>query len=389
MKAEALTHHRHVLYGALVGGPGKSGDYKDAIDNYVNNEVADDYNAGYTALLCKMVSEYDCKTLADFPPIEEPDGPEFWIQANVNQESDSYTELKINAVNHSAWPARYIKDLSYNYYFDISEILDAGLTADDITVKIGYDEWAQAEIEGPTQYDGNIYFIKVKYSDGSVLAPIGKEQEKAELQVRIAIPDANKVWDPSNDYSREGLSNDSLDQTITENITMYDGDTLVWGTEPDGTKPAAPTAKPAPTVKPAETTKPTETPTAKPAETVKPTETPTAKPTETVKPTETPTAKPTETVKPTETPTAKPTETTKPTEGPNAQNDALLYGDLDGSGIIDITDLSKLSLYLLGDTKLDDKALLAADTEYDGTVDLSDLAKLRQYISKKITKIGK
>ena len=385
MKAEALTHHRHVLYGALVGGPGKSGDYKDAIDNYVNNEVADDYNAGYTALLCKMVSEYDCKTLADFPPIEEPDGPEFWIQANVNQESDSYTELKINAVNHSAWPARYIKDLSYNYYFDISEILDAGLTADDITVKIGYDEWAQAEIEGPAQYDGNIYFIKVKYSDGSVLAPIGKEQEKAELQVRIAIPDANKVWDPSNDYSREGLSNDSLDQTITENITMYDGDTLVWGTEPDGTKPAAPTAGPKadPTVKPTEKSDPTPSP----EPTATPTEDPTVKPTEKSDPAVSPepTVKPTEKTDPSPVPTVTPTEKNDPTTAP----DAIIYGDLDKSGIVDITDLSILSLYLLGDKKLGEDELERANTEYDSAVDLADLARLRQFLSKKVTKIGK
>ena len=236
MKDEAVKEHRHILYGALVGGPGNDGSYTDATDNYTNNEVADDYNAGYTALLCKMVSEYKCSTLKDFPPEEEPDGPEFYIQANINQQADSFTELKINAVNHSAWPARVISDLSYNYYFDLSEVFDAGLSADDVTVKIGYDEWSQAEALGPYQYKDNIYYIKIKYSDGSVLAPIGKEQEQAEIQVRISIPDQNKVWDSSNDYSIEGLTNDNQVQNITDKITMYDGDTLIWGTEPDGTK---------------------------------------------------------------------------------------------------------------------------------------------------------
>ena len=129
-----------------------------------------------------------------------------------------------------------ISDLSYNYYFDLSEVFDAGLSADDVTVKIGYDEWSQAEALGPYQYKDNIYYIKIKYSDGSVLAPIGKEQEQAEIQVRISIPDQNKVWDSSNDYSIEGLTNDNQVQNITDKITMYDGDTLIWGTEPDGTK---------------------------------------------------------------------------------------------------------------------------------------------------------
>lgn len=236
MKNEAVTEHRHTLYGALVGGPGNDGSYTDATDNYVNNEVADDYNAGYTALLCKMVSEYKCETLRDFPPEEQPDGPEFYIQANINQQADSFTELKINAVNHSAWPARVITDLSYNYYFDLSEVFEAGLTADDVTVKIGYDEWSQAETVGPLQYKDNIYYVKIKYKDGSVLAPIGKEQEQAEIQVRISVPDQNKIWDSSNDYSIEGLTNDNQNQNITDRITMYDGDTLIWGTEPDGTK---------------------------------------------------------------------------------------------------------------------------------------------------------
>ena len=37
----------HVLYGALVGGPGRNDDYQDKRSNYVNNEVACDYNAGF------------------------------------------------------------------------------------------------------------------------------------------------------------------------------------------------------------------------------------------------------------------------------------------------------------------------------------------------------
>ena len=37
----------HTLYGALVGGPDQSDRYTDARDNYVNNEVACDYNAGF------------------------------------------------------------------------------------------------------------------------------------------------------------------------------------------------------------------------------------------------------------------------------------------------------------------------------------------------------
>nr|KAG5691513.1 hypothetical protein BaRGS_017726 [Batillaria attramentaria] len=37
----------HTLYGALVGGPGKHDDYTDDRKDYVHNEVACDYNAGF------------------------------------------------------------------------------------------------------------------------------------------------------------------------------------------------------------------------------------------------------------------------------------------------------------------------------------------------------
>lgn len=236
MKNDGVKDHRHTLYGALVGGPSLDGSYTDDIENYMCNEVADDYNAGYTALLCKMVSEYDCKTLSNFPPEEKPDGPEFYVTASLNQQSDSFTEVKILSVNHSAWPARVINDLSINYYFDLSEVFDAGLSVSDVTVKIGYDEWNEATVSEPVQYKENTYYVKVTYPDGSVLAPIGKEQESAELQMRISVPDQNKVWNASNDYSAEGLKQGNQDLDITDHITMYDGDKLIWGTEPDGTK---------------------------------------------------------------------------------------------------------------------------------------------------------
>ena len=41
----------HTLYGALVGGPGQTDNYEDARDNYINNEVACDYNAGFQSAI--------------------------------------------------------------------------------------------------------------------------------------------------------------------------------------------------------------------------------------------------------------------------------------------------------------------------------------------------
>ena len=46
-----------VLFGALVAGPAGPGDdtYRDARDDYVSNEVAIDYNAGWTGALAGLL----------------------------------------------------------------------------------------------------------------------------------------------------------------------------------------------------------------------------------------------------------------------------------------------------------------------------------------------
>ena len=45
----------YTLYGALAGDPGKDDSYKDTRDNYQINEVALDYNAGFTVDLAALV----------------------------------------------------------------------------------------------------------------------------------------------------------------------------------------------------------------------------------------------------------------------------------------------------------------------------------------------
>ncbi|KAK3581338.1 hypothetical protein CHS0354_016181 [Potamilus streckersoni] len=44
----------HVLYGALVGGPDQNDGYADKRDDYVKNEVACDYNAGFQSAVAAI-----------------------------------------------------------------------------------------------------------------------------------------------------------------------------------------------------------------------------------------------------------------------------------------------------------------------------------------------
>lgn len=234
-EGEDAKPHAHTLYGALVGGPDQNGAYSDKIGDYQYTEVAIDYNAGYTAALCAMVEKYGGTTDPSFPPVEEPKWDEFFIEACVNQANASYTELKVQATNHSAWPARTIKNLSYNYYMDFTELFDAGLSVSDVTVKLGQSEFPGCTISEPIQYDGNIYYVKISYEDASGIMPTGQSEHQGEVQFRVSVSDTTPVWNAENDYSFENMVPQDL--VKTDKITMYDGDTLIWGVEPDGTTP--------------------------------------------------------------------------------------------------------------------------------------------------------
>jgi len=47
----------NVLYGALVGGPGSKDEFEDARNNYEQNEVALDWNAGFSGVLAGLSAD--------------------------------------------------------------------------------------------------------------------------------------------------------------------------------------------------------------------------------------------------------------------------------------------------------------------------------------------
>lgn len=60
------TQNMHVLYGALVGGPDASDAYTDDRSNFRTNEVALDFNAGFTGALAGLYRLSGGYALADF-----------------------------------------------------------------------------------------------------------------------------------------------------------------------------------------------------------------------------------------------------------------------------------------------------------------------------------
>lgn len=238
------VENRHILYGALVGGPNQDGTYEDDRNNYINNEVACDYNAGFTGLLCKMVDEYGGETDPSFPEPETRDA-EFFVEATLKQSSSSGVSLSLKFTNHTAWPARVVDNMSYRYYFDASEVISAGYSASDIVVRVDRDQATMygqeyaAEISPITQYKDNIYYIEVKYPNGAAILPISEGRHQCETMLALVFPNYGNGWEASNDYSNADIM-DTLgaeEGVVTDKIPVYNNGVLVYGIEPDGTKP--------------------------------------------------------------------------------------------------------------------------------------------------------
>ena len=359
------TEYAHTLYGALIGGPTSDGSYdmtQIGVSNYEQSEVAIDYNAGYTAVLCAMIDEYGGTPLADFPQDEEPKWAEWEVAAVLNgTPAKTYTELKMWAMNHTAWPARVQKDIEVRYYFDITEVLEGGLTVDDITVEGKSQQYSAGEpgyatVSGPHHYKDNIYYASIKFEDGRAIQPTGQSEHRDEVQFRISIPDATAgqsnagKWDTANDPSFKGVE-DATDlkkaDSLNENIPMYVNGKLAWGVEPDGTKavPFADLDK-APTDNPKVTTT---TPAPQPGTTT----------------------------------TTTTTTTTQP-----EPDKSFLYGDADCSGQVDVADAVLICRYAVEDQEavITDEGKGNAEVTGDGNINTEDAVKVLRYIAFLITK---
>ena len=366
--AEATpTNNRHTLYGALVGGPKEDGSYEDDRGNYINNEVATDYNAGFTALLCKMTDKYGGKTDPSFPPKEKHDGPEFYVEVTAKGMSAQGATVSFKITNHSAWPARVQDNISFRYYMDLSEAKAMGLDPTQVVIRCDRDQSAMyassgikpAVISEVKPYDGDIYYVEVTLPDGRAVLPVSEGMQQCEILLAFVLPDYKDGWDASNDPSNKELLTAEAETDaegvaqgiVTPYVPVYVDGKLYYGIEPDGTKALGDA--------PADAPKPTEE---------KPTETTAPKPTETTapKPTETTAPKPTETTapKPTETTAPKPTDATKP--GGKADK----YGDVNGDKEINIMDVISINKFLLGISEL--KAPANADVDKSGVVDSND-----------------
>ena len=352
-KCEDTDEQKHVLYGALVGGPDAQDKHNDITADWIYNEVTIDYNAAFVGACAGLYDYYGTDAMEitpDFPPEDKNSGSDnggndFWVDAyavdDVQTSGAGVTKLAIQMRTNSITPKT---DLSMRYYFSIAEMENKS----NISKVTGNELYDQASVEaapadgvisGPYQYDASydpdIYYVEVKW-DGYKIANSNKK-----YQFTVGLYYGDK-WDPTNDWSYQGITKckdtyQDGSETRTDYICVYSNGELVGGIEPNGNKPAVTT-----TTTPAETT----------ITTTKTTTVTTAKTTATTKATsasaEITTTEQTSSAAPSTDTTETTATTTKTSESGSDVTPPVMYGDVNLDGRIDVTDAVLLNKMAAG-----------------------------------------
>ena len=231
--------HRHILWGALVGGPDKDDYHQDVTTDFVYNEVAVDYNAAFVGACAGLYEYYgkDHKPIPNFTT-KEAKSDDYYCEARIEREIENCTQIVLNLHNESSQPPHYETGMMAKYFFNISEMLEAGQTIDDVQFSITYDEQISLQDEpieyrGPFKWDdAGTYYYEFDWSGRKIYG-------ERELQISLAAKqDSNYIthWDPTNDYSRKDVTDT---YAVTKNVPVYLNGVKVYGEEPPkmGAKP--------------------------------------------------------------------------------------------------------------------------------------------------------
>lgn len=348
-KCEDTAKHRHVLYGALVGGPRADDSYDDITKDYYCNEVTIDYNAAFVGACAGLYTFYGDDTMditPDFPPKEagpDPDDPtsnEYWVEAFcvgiAQSDGPKASEITFFVKTNAAKP---LKNVSVRYYFDAAGM--KSIEQNDMELRCLYDQAAtEAQVEstltGPTLYKGTIYYVEVAWKDYAIA------NSNKKYQFALGTYTYQNTWNPDDDWSNQNIKmeEDAWEGTVerTDNICVYNDGVLIGGIEPDGTKPVVTTTV---------TTTTTET-------------------------------------------TTTTTKTSDITTGKTDDKNPA-YGDFNEDGKVTISDLVLLARYVAEDEELEARSaqsLLNGDCNGDEKINSTDITQLARYLAKLITKLG-
>ena len=233
---------RHILWGALVGGPSATDQPDDVTTDYVLNEVAVDYNAAFVGALAGLYQYYgQSQAMTAFTPPAEPAGTPYYATATLNQDSNQGTQLTVNINNMADEPPHFESDLSARVYFDVSSLYAAGQTISAVSTPVYYDAADQIDgrptsISAPTQWgdaSSCLYYVTVDWSGDQIGLPPSRA---FEFGINSAIgPSYKYYWNSAASPGFTGLAAGTYASTPDPYIPVYAGGKLVYGQVPSTT----------------------------------------------------------------------------------------------------------------------------------------------------------
>ncbi len=231
--------HRHILWGALAGGPDSNDYHIDSTTEYAYNEVAIDYNAAFVGACAGLYKYYGegQKPIPDFPP-KEPRTDDYYCEARVERETKDSTQIVLRVHNESSQPPHYETGMTARYFFNISELLECGQSIDDVIFAIEYDEQVSMQQDpikyrGPFKWDDTgTYYYEFDWSGSKIYGD-------RELQISFRAKQDSSYqthWDSTNDYSRKDVTGT---YAVDNNVPVYLDGVKVYGEEPPRMAPTA------------------------------------------------------------------------------------------------------------------------------------------------------
>lgn len=349
----------NVLVGALVGGPDKSGNYKDEVDEYRYTEVGVDYNAALVGALAGLYLKYGSGQSIDS---SVPGVSQSSQQPVVTTKVTTVPAVTTTTVVTSSSKTTTAKQTEKPVVTTTAPVQgnDPGVTSVKVDESIDYSNNKNFNIELNKLIPSGVTAKKI-------IVNLSANGEMGTLSCGGGITLSGGNWQVLSNAKQNGTgSNISVEFDISEyanNLEMSNGVfqfSYWWGNqqtikvdsvvcEYEGNNPV---------VTEAITTK---------------------------APVVTTTSKAT---------TKVPTVTTSPAETkPSGDIDwsKVKYGDVDLSGQINIADLTLLSKHILNNAlfPLGATSIENSDCSYDGKIDVNDTAILAEYIVDISVKLGK
>lgn len=235
-----VSNARHVLYGALMGGPDRNDSFEPDIGNHGKNEVALDFNAAWQGTLAGLIAAGhgtgDVLPDTEFPPVAERNQStdlimtdrEFFVSARIITEDNVSLTLESTIFNRTRWPARVTDSLEYRLFFT----LDANVPSHDISVSLANAPRARA---GDVREHGNgVCSFAVSFPDAPlrpfwVYNDTENWTDRRTVTVTIQYPQSAS-WDRTNDWSLAGLT---AEEMLHPTVPVYYRGELVGGDEPE------------------------------------------------------------------------------------------------------------------------------------------------------------